>query len=590
LLAYTSESQREYVKKTIKTITIFFTLLLVSHNLFCEDNETNINRLEKAYFELAEVLRSEKQIDESLAYYQKVLHLNPAHLATLLGIGKLYLTHKKEYDKAIEYFQQRLLIDPTCGQTTFFLGEALDKQKKIDEAIIYYENAISHDPTLINAYERLIDALSKKGNTKQAIEICNKALKKNPEKTSILRKLIDFLIKEKKYSQALKKCEILIKLQPANHNMLIKKAQILSLDKNDTEALKIFETLNKKHPKNPGITYNIALLSKNSGKYERAINMYQKALELNPKNRAPLLGLFESYFALGYYKQAFKAIDLYNHRKKNSSQLKEITEIPGKTILIQGEWDTKTTIFFLRYLPLFKKEGARKVIVQAPAHLVPLVQNCNYIDKVLNINKKEIDNFNKYIPISSLPHFFKTTKKNIPSKTPYLKAPENQLTYWNEILQQDKKFKVGIYTPKASGIPLRSLMTVANREQVSAYILHKGNTKDYLHNISNDKLVHTFGKGFSEKSEDLEHLTAIMQNMDLIITHDCLIAHLAGAMNLPVWNLLPKTTSWQWMKQRSDSPWYPSMRLFRQKETGNWDDVVTEVLTAFDTLLTVTAE
>lgn len=560
------------------TITLLLSSFLSWSTCYSEDKIT------KALLDLANALHTEKKIEEALEYYQKVLERDPTNLDSLLHLGKLYLYSKKEYSTAMQFFEKRLCIEPNCGKTMFELAIALEKNKDLEKATNHYQKVIQLDPHFIKAYEHLVNIYIQKNNKIQAIALCKKVLKIDAHFLNIQKKLINLLTQTKQYHEAIKYCNILIKKQSNNSAYKIKKAHLFILLNKIDEALTLFNEVHKKHPNNPSIIYNIAYLYKKKGEYEKAINLYKKTISLDPKNRNAYLGISNAYLALGHFTLGFKFLDAYNTKKETNFRLRTPEEIKGKKILIQADLLLDDMIQYLRYVKKIKEVGADKVFVQTPGNLVPLFQECLYVDKVLNLHKKEMEGFNKFIPISSLPHLFEITLESITDDCPYLYPPKDLVAVWKEQLKHDNNLKIGIYIPKNTDLPIAELMQIANLENISIYILNNINNADYLKNIKNTNIVHVLGKGLGINETDILQTAAIIQNMDIMITGDSYVAHLAGAMGCSVWVILPYITNWRWMTKRSDSPWYSSMKLFRQTEDGSWQQAINDILASIQKL------
>jgi len=252
--------------------------------------------------------------------------------------------------------------------------------------------------------------------------------------------------------------------------------------------------------------------------------------------------------------------------------------LSGKTILLRDEDGIGDVFFWLRYAYLFKKQGAR-VILETRGFLVPLLSQCPYIDKlVAKGHTLPVFDFQVYIGGSF--RVLRTTLESIPADIPYMYAHKTLARKWQERLSDDKKFKIGIcWDPQPCrlritkkivkcprAIPLYYLYPLSKLEHVSLYSLQHINGLEQLKVIPKDFKIHTFDEDFDQKYGRFMDTAAVMQNLDLIITADTSVAHLAGALGKPVWVLLPFVTDWRWFIDRTDSPWYPTMKLFRNRE------------------------
>jgi len=553
--------------------------VLISLFLFTALDAENV---QAAYFKLAEAFKAEKNIEEAISYYNKALERDENHLPTLLALGKVLFYEKEDCEAAISLLEKRLQLQPNCAETDALLADAFLKINNIAEAIHHYKHTIAIAPKQQEVYLKLIDILIKNKKTDEAIEICQRGIANNPSNTKIRNKLIDLLKKQKAYEQAIRITDELIQLQPDNDNNKMKKAHILSLDKNFDVALAIFQTLLEKHPNHPHILFNIAYLNKNKGKIDLAIETYNKLLTLTPNDKKIYFGLGQAYITKGEFQKGWEAIDKFNVKCKTKTTLTDLQEVAGKSILIQGEWYTNDMLQFVRYAKLIKDLGAKEVIVQAPQQLESLFKLCPYIDKTIIINKKEAAPFNRQVPIMSLPKLFATTVETVPADIPYIHPPQDLVQHWSKKIKGDKKIKVGIYAPENSEVPLEELICIANIENISLYILHRPKKTKFLETISFENIIHQCGKGFNFSDNGLLNLAAIIKNLDLVISCDSATAHLAGAVGTPVWLMLKHVANWRWMQEIDYSPWYPTMRLFRQPEPGDWQTVIENITTSLE--------
>jgi len=538
--------------------------------LLCHTKIVSNEKLASAYCNLALLLQESNEIDESLSNYQKALQINPTHLPTLLGIGKMYLKIKN-YDKSIVFFQKRLQIDANCHQTHFNLAKAWEQKNNLEKAKKHYKKAIEINATYVPAYQNLIKIVKKD----EAIKICKQGIKTDKKNIELRKKLIELLIQEKKLNKALQHCNKLIDMQPLHLPFQIKKAQILTLQNKFNHAIHIFENILKIQPNNKNILYNIAHLHKKNGQYEKAIHLLKKIEASEPENTKIILAMAQSYLSLGYYKYGWQYINKYNRKKQSNIRLTNTEDIAGKIILIQGELYCNQMIQLIRYAKLVKDKGAKKIIVQSPNQLVELLKQCPFIDEVISSDKRESCPFHKLVQLSSLPHIFGTTLENVPCETPYIFPEKEKLAFWQQILQEDKKYKVGLYVTKKSNIAAEKLMEIAKIKNISIYFLSNITDTHYLKHVENNTIIHNFGKGFYQNSQDISQLSAILPHLDLVICCDSFVAHLAGALAIPACVILPKVTNWQWPSKIAHTPWYPTVKLFRQQE--NWDDLIKKV-------------
>jgi hypothetical protein len=248
--------------------------------------------------------------------------------------------------------------------------------------------------------------------------------------------------------------------------------------------------------------------------------------------------------------------------------------------LIYTEQGLGDAIQFIRYIPLVVQRGA-KLIVECRKELASLFRNVSGVKQVIKAGE-QLPAFDVYCPLLSLPLRFNTTLKTIPADIPYIKADAVLFQKWKNRLSDDNpKLKVGLVwagrpTFKLSHLkecPLRMFSPLAQIKDITFYSLQKGNGSEQAKNPPEGmNLI-----DYTDEIQDFSDTAALIENLDLVISVDTSVAHLAGAMGKPVWTLLPFSPDWRWMLKREDSPWYPTMRLFRQPSHGDWKPVIERV-------------
>jgi hypothetical protein len=245
------------------------------------------------------------------------------------------------------------------------------------------------------------------------------------------------------------------------------------------------------------------------------------------------------------------------------------------------------TLQFIRYAPRVKQRGGI-VLVEPPAPLARLVAGCPGIDRLVAPGSVLADSFDVHAPLMSLPGLLGTTLATVPARVPYLVADAALTGSWREQLRPLRGFKIGIAwqgnpqhpRDRFRSIPLSQFAPLAGIEGVRLLSLQKGPGSEQLAAVAHHFVVTDLGS----QLDDMMDTAAVMRNLDLVITADTAIAHLAGALGVPVWVALPVAPDWRWLLERQDSPWYPTMRLFRQARWGDWEDVFQRLAAALRTI------
>ncbi|MEK6879659.1 MAG: tetratricopeptide repeat protein [Nanoarchaeota archaeon] len=422
---------------------------------------------------------------------------------------------------------------------------------RINEAEIIYREILNKNPNNSEALHLLGLIAHQTGDSANAINLINKAIKSNPNIAiyyNNLGMIYDTLKKEEEST------------------------------KNFNEALEVDPNHLNAHLAH----YNLGVSLMNNGKILEALEHYDKAVKLNKNffdaswNKSLIL-LLLGRFKEGWidYESRFKKKNPsdsrnFNNPKWNGSDLKE------KKILIVSEQGFGDNIQFIRYIPLIKEKGAY-IILECKKELIDLFSQIKEIDEIIERGNNQIENvkIDYYIHLMSLPKIFNTNLGNIPNNTPYLKADFKLVEKFKPKFKTNK-FNIGIVW---AGNPLQD--NDKNRSttfekfkslkipDVVFFSLQKGDASKQL----NDPEI----IDIADEINDFNDTAAVIENLDLIISVDTSVAHLAGAMAKPTWTLLSFIPDWRWLIDRTDSPWYPSMKLFRQKKLGDWDSLFNEV-------------
>ncbi len=254
-------------------------------------------------------------------------------------------------------------------------------------------------------------------------------------------------------------------------------------------------------------------------------------------------------------------------------------------MLLHTDQGLGDTLQFIRFVALVKQR-VNRVILRCPTRLMPLLQSYEGIDELVSAElPPPVCDAEAYL--TSLPGPLAITLENLPRSVPYLRADERLVEKWRGKLPNGK-IKIGIAwqgnpifkLDRTRSIPLAEFAPLAEVPGVELISLQKGFGAEQLAAMRDRLNVFDFGPGIDESTGVMMDTAAIMMHLDLVITSDTSIAHLAGALGVPVWVALPFVAEWRWLLDRTDSLWYPTMRLFRQKQAGDWARVFAEIKAA----------
>jgi hypothetical protein len=253
--------------------------------------------------------------------------------------------------------------------------------------------------------------------------------------------------------------------------------------------------------------------------------------------------------------------------------------LAGRTILLHMEQGLGDMLQFIRYAAPLKRQGAT-VLVETLKLLVPFFQRCPGVDQVF-AEGEALPDFDVHAPLMSLPALLATTLETVPAEVPYLFAEEELVARWARELGSEPGFKIGVVwqgNPHHGwdhfrSFPLAQLAPLAELPGVRLYSLQRGPGAEQLATLNGRFPVTDLAGRWADPFVSLRELAAVMANLDLVVTADTAPAHLAGALSVPAWVALAAVADWRWLLGREDSPWYPTLRLFRQDRLGDWGPV-----------------
>jgi tetratricopeptide (TPR) repeat protein len=504
----------------------------------------------------------------------------------------------EQYEEAIAFYKQALALNPTGAHIFFNLGQALHRAKKYPEALYAYKKTVHYEKNHHRAYVAIAKLMIDVQQPTDAIEPLKIALTLDPHNTDAHLLLARVYSNTDNFNKAIDVIMQGLTLNPDDANLTFELANIYTVINRLNEALELYQTLYTQLPNNSSLAYNIAFTLKQIGHVNKALQYYNRTLELNPLHAEAFFGRGVAYLMLGDFEKGWQG---YEARYERPSQKSLLTfdaprwngaDIQEKTILLHAEQGLGDTFQFIRYAKQVKErvgpEGTVIVAVQKP--LVTIIKRCPYIDQVIAINEP-IPTFDAHSPLMSLPYVFKTRLDTIPSEHPYLYADEKLIDHWKQQLTHDKNFKIGICwkgnenyataTVRAKAaqksVQLEQLIPLCTVPGTTVYSLQKTTGTAELDTLPASVKIITFDGDFDQSNGRFMDTAAVIKNLDLVITVDTSIGHLASGLGVPTWVMLQNPADWRWMLKRTDSPWYPKTRLFKQPTPGDWESVINEI-------------
>jgi tetratricopeptide (TPR) repeat protein len=493
---------------------------------------------------LGAVFRALQRFDDAAACYRRALALKPDFAAALNNLG-LVLQQQGQLDAAQIALEQALQITPDDADALFNLGNVLTGRGETQKAVDHYLKAVAKAPHFAVAYNNLGAALAKLGRLDLAEECYRRVLT----------------------------------LQPRNAAAYNNYGHLLARRDELEAAMQCLDTALALDPHHVDAHVNLGNVLLEQGRPQAAHQRFERALALNPAHAAAHwndgLALLVAGDLPNGFRQwrwqvpASKRFDVPEWRGE---------ELRGAMILIHAEQGFGDTIQFARFLPLVARRGGR-IVLEAPSALHRLLVGIDGVERVLAIGDP-LPDVAWHAPLLSLPVAFGTEVSTVPAAVPYLRAEPLAVEEWRRRLARPG-LKVGLVwagrpeheRDRHRSLPLAQLAPLAAVDGVSLFALQKGAAVAEAAHAPQGLEIEVLDPLLG----DFADTAAAIMALDLVISVDTSVAHLAGALGKPVWLLLPFVPDWRWLETRRDSPWYPTAQLFRQAEWRRWESVVEAV-------------
>ena len=538
----------------------------------------------EAYYTMGYLLQMQEQFEQATECYEKAVELNPDYIEAHNHLG-VVLSEQGLYEQAGHCFRRALELAPDYAEIHNNLGIVFQASGQLVQAIKYYQQALKLEPDFPEAYYNLAKAQEDQELYDEAISNCNRAIALNPDYAEAYNLLGIALNEKKRSTEAIEKFRYAIELNPTEAEFYNNLGMALKNEIRFEEAFAHYRRALEMEPDFMQAYYNLANLLRDIGSCDQAIINYKRAISLKPDYAEAHWNLSLALLLKGEYTQGFKA-----YKWRRNADLKTITkfhltgkprwdgsDLKGKTLFVHYEQGLGDNLQFIRYLPMIKQRGATIVFETLPL-LLGLFTNLPFIDRLVaySRDRKAPVEFDCYTSLMDLPHIFGTTIDNVPAQVPYIYADPAKAEYWKQKLA-GPQLKVGIVwagSPEHGNDHNRSckfeqFLPLAEIEGVKLYSRQKGAAAQQLE-VSAARTAVT---DITAQFEDFTDTAAAVKNLDLVISVDTSVLHLAGAMAKPTWALLPFAPEWRWMLNRQDSPWYPTMQLFRQTKWGDWNSL-----------------
>ncbi len=549
-----------------------------------------------AHYNLGNALMALGRVDEAVASYRRVLDLDPGNAETHASLG-LALQCQGQLDQAAASYRRALDIAPDVPETLNNLANVLLDLGRIEEAIASYRRVIELDPETGQAYADLGVALYRLGRFDEAVASYRRALDLVPGMPETLKDLGNALRGLGELDEAAASYRQALDTAPndavAHYNL-----GVVLLERESVEAaIASFRTALALDPALAVAECNLGSALMDLGRIDEALTCYGRAIALDPDDpegywNEALAHLTAGDFARGWpkYEWRWEIARSTDTRRVFAPPLwLGAEDVAGKTVLLHAEQGFGDTLQFVRFVRMVAERGARIVLEVQPALRRLLAATPGAAEVIARGDP--LPEFYLHCPLMSLPLALGITLDSIPNETPYIQIDAALQRDWQARLGARRGLRVGLaWTGKIkqqgvgrNRIPFETIRPLTEIAGIEILSLQKDVPPDDLAALEASPTVARLG----ETLGDFADTAALIAALDLVITIDTSVAHLAAALGKPVWLLLHASPDWRWLTKRTDSPWYPTVRLYRQESFGDWAGVVArmaQALTAFQRL------
>lgn len=523
--------------------------------LKCFDRAIAFNpRFTDAHCNRGIALHGLERFQDALDSYDQALALSPDSVEAYHNRAITFF-HLKRWEQALADSQQAIRLRPSYAQAYAWLGEALQELQECEAAVKSYDVALRLGHETPNLHERRSAALQAQKKFDAALEAIDKALAMKPHAIGYSNRG-NLLLNMGRHHDALESYEGAIAMAPQLAEAHNNRAIVLSDLARDEEALQSFSDALALNPELGLAYWNRALLNLRRGKLAEAWPDYEW------RWKTPTLGVYKE------------------KREFDEPQWTGTESLEGKTILLYAEQGLGDTLQMCRYVERVAALGARIVLEVQPG-LPPLLDKLPGVTQLV-VRGQPLPACDFRCPLMSLPGAFRTSLESIPAPHRYLEADAARVATWEARLGPKTKPRVGLVWSGSAvhkGDHYRSIALADVAPLLSDDYEFVSLQKEVRE--ADQRVLDTLPqlRHFGAHLGDMADTAALCDLMDVVIAVDTSVAHLAGALGKQVWVLLPSIADWRWMRERTDSPWYPSARLYRQSALGQWAPVLAAVET-----------
>jgi tetratricopeptide (TPR) repeat protein len=502
-----------------------------------------------AHNNLGVALRMAGRADEAVTAFRRAVEIAPDYAMAYANLG-LTLREQGKLNDAIDALRRAVAADPGFADGQNRLGVLYLQTERPDLAAAHFRRATELAPGFAEAWTNLGIALTQLNQTEEATAAYARVVALNPDDVR------------------------------AHFNLLTSRSDDIPIEEIEAACRALIAA----HPQLPEGHNGLGVTLQRQNRFEEALASFRRAAWVRPDFAQAIINEAMVLLVLGRYEEGWPKYEWRRrlsllHGIDRALPLWQGEDIAGKSILLHSEQGLGDTIQFLRYVPLVA-ERARHVVLEIPRALVRMAASLP-IDNVTIVHKGRIARgTDVHAPLLGLPRIFNTRVDNIPGRVPYLTPRRPLVERWARVLPEDSRLKVGLVWggnkehkgDRRRSITLARLAPLLAIEGVAWHSLQVGERTSELAHVAPGTLI-----DLSPQLTDFAETAGAILNLDLVIAVDTAVAHLAGALARPTWMMIPFSPDWRWLLNRDDSPWYPSVRLYRQPAPGDWDSVIARV-------------
>jgi FkbM family methyltransferase len=501
---------------------------------------------------------------------------------------------QRKLPEAAEYFRQAVAADRSSAVFHRNLGHALTELGDLPGAMAAYEQSIRLDPQSVETFNNLGILQSRQGDYARAIATLSRATNVNPNYAPAYSNLAVALALSYQNELAIAAFQRAVELAPDYAEAHSGLGMALVQAGRPDDSLASFERSLALKPEYAAAYCNLGIALTDLGRLDDALVTYQKALDLDPGYDEVRMNRSATMFLQGDYVSGWRE---YEFRLRKSTNVRVTHDAPrwhgeplgGRTLLLEAEQGMGDTIQFVRYAAEIKRQKGGRIMLAVERSLVPLLTGVAGVD-VLLPQASTRPAFDVWSPLLSVPGLLNVTPSHPAVEVPYLQADTERMRKWAARLGKFRGLKIGIAwqgnkfnkVDYRRSFPLASFASLAKLHGLSLISLQKGEGTEQLDNLTALDIV-SLGPEFDASGGAFLDSAAVMKSLDLVITADTSLGHLAGALGVPVWLPLGFVSDWRWGISGERTPWYPTMRLFRQEKLRDWAGVFARMAEALQT-------